>query len=123
MSQRTFSTDKIPHLYVFRRAERDPANHRVASRQNPIWHPSPCLHFLHAVLDLVVSHVLPTDPTPPEGLEHDAPLPEAVVWRFSFVPKRGCELYRVDPTSVVEEEGRWGGVVPLDFVRWKMRKR
>lgn len=95
----------------------------VGSTSNPVWHPSPCIHFLYAVLDLVVSNVLPTDPTPPSGLAEDDALPEPVVWRFSFIPKRGCELYRVDPSRVVQEEGRWGGMLPLDYVRWRMRRR
>ncbi|ORY24230.1 RAI1 like PD-XK nuclease-domain-containing protein [Naematelia encephala] len=106
-SQREFETIKIPRF--------------IASLPNPIWHPAPAHHFLYSVLDLVLKHVLPTDPAPPQGLTQDEPLPPADVWRFSFVPRRGCELYHVG--HVESEDGRWGGVLPPDYVRWRMRKR
>lgn len=94
---------------------------RIAASPNPQWHPTPAYHFLHAVLSLVTRETLPTDPTPERGVGEDEPLPEAVVWRFSFVPRRGCELYKVG--RVPTQEGRWGGVLKEDYVRWRMRKR
>ncbi|KAK4685237.1 RAT1-interacting protein, partial [Tremellales sp. Uapishka_1] len=103
-SQRTFETLKIPRL--------------IASLPNPPWTTSPCYHFLYSVLSLVALHVMPTDPKPVGGLKADVPLPRAVVWRFSFVPRRGCELYRVG--DVDEKDGRWGGVLSEEYVRWRM---
>lgn len=86
----------------------------------PTWHPAPCLHFLHGVLSLLRIHVLPTDPAPEEPLRPDDPLPPAQVWRFSFIPRRGCELWHVG--EIGAEEGRWGGVLKEDYVRWRMSR-
>ncbi|OCF35706.1 protein RAI1 [Kwoniella heveanensis CBS 569] len=108
-SQRGFETEKIPRF--------------IASLPDPPWSTTPPLHFLHAVLNLVTTHVLPTDPlvTNPHirgNLGSEEILPPADVWRFSFVPRRGCELYRVGEVGVVD--GRWGGVMKEDYVRWRM---
>ncbi|ORX39312.1 RAI1 like PD-XK nuclease-domain-containing protein [Kockovaella imperatae] len=105
-SQTSFETVKIPRL--------------VAAIPQPPWSPAPCFHFLHAVLNLVLTHVLPTDPTPKRPLQEHEPLPDAMVWRFSFVPRRGCELYKVG--TVKTAHGRWGGVLKEDFVRWRMTR-
>ena len=105
-SQSSFETVKIPRL--------------VGSLPSPPWSPSPCFHFLHAVLNLVLTHVLPTDPTPAGGAAEHEPLPNAVVWRFSFIPKRGCELFKVG--EVQTENGRWGSMLKEDYVRWRMAK-
>ena len=93
----------------------------IASLPRPPWHPSPSHQFLYSVLNLVVSDVLPTDPTPLQGLPENEALPPAIVWRFSFIPRRGCELYQVG--KVATHEGRWGGVLPEEYVRWRMRRR
>ncbi|RXK35825.1 hypothetical protein M231_06919 [Tremella mesenterica] len=106
-SRSTFDTTQIPRF--------------MASLSGPPWHPTPALHFLHAVLSLVLHHVLPTDPCPSESLPADAPLPPADVWRFSFIPRRGCELYNVGPIGIVG--GRWGDVLPEEYVRWRMSKQ
>lgn len=105
-SRTTFETSRIPRF--------------ISSLPNPVWHPDPSLHFLHSVLSLVIHHVLPTDPAPSQSLTDGAPLPPAVVWRFSFIPRRGCELFCVGPIGVVD--GRWGGVLPEDYVRWRMSR-
>ncbi|WRT69205.1 uncharacterized protein IL334_006189 [Kwoniella shivajii] len=109
-AQRHFETEKIPRFIA-----------SIPSAYPP-WTPNPCLHFLHAVLSLVLTHVLPTDPLifrPPGSLSPKDPLPSATVWRFSFVPRRGCELYKVG--EVGTENGRWGGILKEDYVRWRMR--
>lgn len=93
----------------------------IASLPQPPWHPSPAYHFLYSVLNLVLTKVLPTDPAPPNGLEDGSPMPPADVWRFSFIPRRGCELYRVG--NITSQDGRWGGVLKEEYVRWRMRKR
>lgn len=93
----------------------------IASVPHPPWHPSPAHHFLYSVLNLVVKHVLPSDPTPRDGIADDQRLPPAVVWRFSFIPRRGCELYRATQVDRVDE--RWGGVLKEKYVRWKMGQR
>ncbi|WVF65405.1 hypothetical protein IAT40_000132 [Kwoniella sp. CBS 6097] len=108
-SQRGFETEKIPRF--------------IASLPDPPWSPTPPLHFLHAVLNLVTTHVLPTDPLiiHPDlrgNLRPEQALPPADVWRFSFIPRRGCELYRVGEVGVVF--GRWGGVLKEDYVRWRL---
>jgi len=93
----------------------------IASTPRPQWSAEPCLHFLNATIQHILFHVLPTDPTPEYGLAPDEPLPPAVVWRFRFVPRRGVELYRVDAYD--ECHGRWGGVLPEEYVRWRMSRR
>jgi RAT1-interacting protein len=94
--------------------------HRIASLPNPPWNPAHSLHFLHGVLSLVLSHVLPTDPTPEGGLSTGQPLPPAKVWRFSFIPRRGCEIWFVG--DIGSEDGRWGGVLKDEYVRWRMSR-
>lgn len=106
-AQRSFDTFTIPRF--------------IASLPQPPWHPSPAHHFLYSVLNLVLTHVLPTDPAPSEGLTEDDALPPAFVWRFSFIPRRGCELYRVG--EVKSNAGRWGGVLREEYVRWRMSMR
>ncbi|KAL7421087.1 decapping endonuclease targeting mRNA [Cryptotrichosporon argae] len=96
----------------------------VQSTPSAPWHPSPSLHFTHAVLALLRAHVLPTDPAPAGGLADADPLPPAVVWRFVYVPRRGCELYYDGPqTGNAGTAQRWGGVLTKDYVRWRMRRR
>ncbi|WWD06912.1 hypothetical protein V865_005009 [Kwoniella europaea PYCC6329] len=109
-SQRGFGTEKIPRFIASIPSPRPP------------WTPQPCLHFLHAVLQLVLTHALPSDPLIcyPSGSVHpEDPLPAATVWRFSFIPRRGCEMYKVGEVGV-DEEGRWGGILKEDYVRWRM---
>ncbi|WWC98132.1 hypothetical protein V866_005023 [Kwoniella sp. B9012] len=109
-SQRAFETEKIPRFIASIPSPRPP------------WTPQPCLHFLHAVLQLVLTHALPTDPLvryPPGSIHPEEPLPAATVWRFSFIPRRGCEMYEVGAVGV-DEEGRWGGMLKEDYVRWRM---
>ncbi|OCF79056.1 hypothetical protein I204_01000 [Kwoniella mangroviensis CBS 8886] len=109
-SQRGFETEKIPRFIA-----------SVPSPRPP-WTPQPCLHFLYAVLQLVLTHALPTDPLirHPSGSVHpEDPLPAATVWRFSFIPRRGCEMYKVGEVGV-DEGGRWGGMLKEDYVRWRM---
>lgn len=93
----------------------------ISALPNPPWHPSPPLHFLHKTLSMVLHHILPTDPTPPEGLPEGAELPSATVWRFSFAPHRGCELWCVGQEDV-GANGRWGGVLEEEYVRWRMER-
>ena len=94
--------------------------YRIASLPLPPWNPAHSLHFLHGVLSLVLSHVLPSDSTPQGGLAPDGPLPPARVWRFSFIPRRGCELWYVG--EIGSEDGRWGGVLKDEYVRWRMSR-
>ena len=96
------------------------ADESIASTPQPAWQTSPCIHFLHAVLQLVLFHVLSTDPTPDYKLEEGDELPQAAVWRLSFIPGKGCELYQVYDEPPIE--GRWGGVLTEDYVRWKMTR-
>lgn len=86
----------------------------------PLWHPSPPHHFLHAVVNMLTTNVLPTDPNPSEPLSENRPLPPAVVWRLKFTPRRGCELYPIGQIGL--EGGRWGGVLPEEYVRWRMSR-
>ncbi|WVW79529.1 hypothetical protein I302_101498 [Kwoniella bestiolae CBS 10118] len=109
-SQRAFETEKIPRFIAS-----IPSPH-------PPWQPQPTLHFLHAVLHLVLTHALPTDPLVsfPKGSIHpENPLPPATIWRFAFIPRRGCEMYNVGELGV-DGEGRWGGMLREDYVRWRM---
>lgn len=94
--------------------------HSIGSLPNPPWNPAPCLHFLHGVLSLLRTHVLPTDPKVGQTAGAEDPLPAAQVWRFSFIPRRGCELWRVG--EIGAENGRWGGVLKEDYVRWRMTR-
>ncbi|WWC91055.1 uncharacterized protein L201_005996 [Kwoniella dendrophila CBS 6074] len=111
-NQRGFETEKIPRFIASIPSPRPP------------WTPNPCLHFLYAVLQLVLHHVLPTDPClncPHGRIKPEDPLPNATIWRFSFIPRRGCELYKVGELGIDEQNGRWGGMLKEDFVRWSMR--
>ncbi|WVQ81372.1 decapping nuclease RAI1 [Cryptococcus sp. DSM 104549] len=108
-SQTHFETAKIPRF--------------VASTPNPAWSPAPCLHHLHSILSFLTTHILPTDPlvTYPSlkgNLGQDEEMPPAVMWRLAFTPKRGYELRTVGEVGVVE--GRWGGVLREEYVRWRM---
>ncbi|KAK8844162.1 hypothetical protein IAR55_006956 [Kwoniella newhampshirensis] len=107
-SQKRFETESIPRF--------------IAALPNPPWSTPPALHFLHAVLSLVTTHVLPTDPlvTQPEVRSSvQDKLPPATVWRLSFVPRRGVELYKIGEVGV-DETDRWGGVLKEDYVRWRL---
>ncbi|WWC63877.1 uncharacterized protein I303_106482 [Kwoniella dejecticola CBS 10117] len=113
-NQRAFETEKIPRFIA------------SVPSAHPPWTPGPCLHFLHAVLNLVLTHILPTDPClryPPDSIRRgeQSPLPPATMWRFSFIPRRGCELYEVGQMGV-DDTGRWGGVLKEDYVRWRMSR-
>ncbi|WWC72955.1 uncharacterized protein I206_106919 [Kwoniella pini CBS 10737] len=110
LNQRRFETEKIPRFIAS-----IPSAH-------PPWTPNPCLHFLHAVLNLVITNVLPTDPCSrytPGSINPEDDLPPATIWRFSFIPRRGCELYKVGEMGV-DQDGRWGGMLKEDYVRWRM---
>ncbi|WWD21178.1 hypothetical protein CI109_105662 [Kwoniella shandongensis] len=104
-SQKGFETESIPRL--------------IASLPHPPWSTPPTLHFLHAVLSLLLTHVLPTDPllTHPQNPSSD--LPPATVWRLRFVPRKGCELYKVGEVGM-DANGRWGGLLKEDYVRWRL---
>lgn len=75
--------------------------------------------------------------------EQKEDLPSAVVWRFSYVPHRGCELWCVgeypfgagahgeNRTGGEGQEGgmkgkekpeRWGGVLREEYVRWRLER-
>ena len=126
--------------------------HRVEATPGPQWHPTPALTFLHSTLTTVLQHVLPTDPAP-AWREHargersqrssaggaagaelgmdaghtrsalPSPLPPATVWRFSYVPRRGCELWCVGEYPFEGQEGeRWGGVLREGYVRWRLER-
>ncbi|WVR08944.1 hypothetical protein IAU60_006003 [Kwoniella sp. DSM 27419] len=106
-SQRGFRTERIPRL--------------IASLPYPPWDPHTPLHFLHALVTLICDHILPTDPCLALAgavVAPDQPLPPAQVWRIRYVPKSGCELYQLG--SVGNVEGRWGGMLKEDYVRWRM---
>lgn len=97
-----FETERIPAL--------------VASGPRPAWYPTPCLHFLHAVLGLLVRHLLPADPRPPGAppvYASEGNLPPAPTFRLRFTPRRGVELFRLP--SVNSE--RWGGILTEDYTR------
>lgn len=118
-----FATQEIPQMYVslLRLATLVvDQTCRIGSLPNPPWNPAHSLHFLHGVLSLLRTHVLPTDPTPREPLGETDPLPPAQVWRFSFVPRQGCELWHVGEIGL--ENGRWGGVLSEEYVRWRMSR-
>jgi RAT1-interacting protein len=112
---------RIYHLCTCPPKLKEPFSHyRIASLPSPPWNPLHSLHFLHGVLSLVLSNVLPSDPTPQEGLRSGEELPPARVWRFSFIPRRGCELWYVG--EIGTEDGRWGGVMKEEYVRWRMSR-
>jgi RAT1-interacting protein len=73
---------------------------------------------------MVVRTVLPLDPHPPGAAARDAeaPLDPAPVFRLRFTPRRGMQLFRMpeDEVRAAEEEGRWGGVLTQEYVRWRM---
>lgn len=74
----------------------------------------------------MTTNVLPTDPlvTYPyirdnrQAVEEVGELPPAVVWRLVFDPRKGCELRAVGEVGVVD--GRWGGMLKEEYVRWRM---
>lgn len=78
----------------------------------------PCLHFLHAVLAMLVRHVLPSDPVERyTGRE----IPPAVLWRLRFTPRGGCELFCLGEVED-QGDGRWGGILPDDYVHWRLER-
>ncbi|AAW44182.1 enzyme regulator, putative [Cryptococcus deneoformans JEC21] len=111
-SQTTFDTAKIPYL--------------VEVLNKPSWSPNRCLQSLHSVCSFLTKNVLPTDPlvTYPhirgnrQAVKEAGELPPAVVWRLAFDPKKGCELHAVGEVGVVD--GRWGGMLKEEYVRWRM---
>nr|ODO03924.1 decapping nuclease RAI1 [Cryptococcus depauperatus CBS 7855] len=112
-SQETFETAKIPHLVAY---------------QRPVpWSPNPCLHTLYSICSLLVIHVLPTDPlvtyphirgNPARVEATGSVLPPAVVWRLKFDPLTGFDLWVSGEVGVVD--GRWGGVLKEEYVKWRM---
>ncbi|TXT13195.1 hypothetical protein VHUM_01596 [Vanrija humicola] len=103
-SRHTFDTATIPAL--------------VAQAHGNTWSPVPCLHFLHAVLAMLVRHVLPSDPVERyNGRE----IPPAVLWRLRFTPRGGCELFLLGEVDT-GDDGRWGGILPEDYVAWRLER-
>ncbi|TXT14860.1 uncharacterized protein COLE_01053 [Cutaneotrichosporon oleaginosum] len=91
----------------------------IAARGGARWDPAPCLHFLHAVLSMLVREVLPTDPMATGAAEGTDGLPPAHLFRLRFTPRRGIEL--VSLGQVAHEPGkRWGGILPADYVAWRL---
>ncbi|ODO06127.1 protein RAI1 [Cryptococcus wingfieldii CBS 7118] len=111
-SQQLFDTYMLPRI-------------AATHSSTPAWHPSPCFHALHSIASLLTTHILPTDPllTHPdlrgnkERVDREG-LPSAVVWRLRFDPRRGFELFQTGQVGLVD--GRWGGVLKEDYVRWRM---
>ncbi|BEJ00674.1 hypothetical protein CcaverHIS631_0505310 [Cutaneotrichosporon cavernicola] len=93
----------------------------LAARGGANWTPAPCLHFLSAVLSMLVREVLPTDPVvtgAADGLE-EGDLPPAHLFSLRFTPRRGVELVSLGET-VPEPGQRWGGILPADYVAWRL---
>lgn len=68
---------------------------------------------------MLTSQVLLADPRPPGEAPLDpAELPDAVLWKLRFTPRRGIELFHVG--SVPNVNARWGGILPIDYVRWRL---
>ena len=99
---------------------------RVEALNKPSWSPNRCLQSLHSVCSFLTKNVLPTDPlvTYPhirgnrQAVKEAGGLPPAVVWRLAFDPKKGCELHIVGEVGLVD--GRWGGMLKEEYVRWRM---
>ncbi|KAL1407664.1 decapping endonuclease targeting mRNA [Vanrija albida] len=93
----------------------------IAAAAHNAWSPVPCLHFLHAVLAMLVRHVLPTDPAASaQDYNERDPLPPATLFRLRFTPRGGCELFNLG--EVGADGGRWGGILPEDYVRWRLAR-
>lgn len=95
----------------------------IASRGGAHWSSAPCLHFLYAVLSMLTREVLPTDPVATGAADSftddESSLPPAHLFRLRFTPRRGVELVSL---GEVETSERWGGVLPLDYVGWRLRQ-
>lgn len=105
----------------------------LAAQAGAAWHPTPCLHFLSAVLSMLVREVLPTDPVATgsaeafvqsaDGANGDGEqLPPAHLFRLRFTPRRGVELVSLGEVEVGDTGGRWGGVLPSEYVAWRLRR-
>lgn len=87
----------------------------VASAPDCKWSASPCLHFMHATLALLMRNVL-TEADPPPRSDG---LPQPTMYKLVFTPRRGVELHRIDPVSF--GPGRWA-FLPESYVRWRLHR-
>ncbi|GMK55772.1 hypothetical protein CspeluHIS016_0208280 [Cutaneotrichosporon spelunceum] len=95
----------------------------LAARGGAYWKPAPCLHFLYAVLSMLVRQVLPTDPVvtgAADGLE-GGELPPAHLFSLRFTPRHGVELVSLGEVEF-EPGQRWGGILPADYVAWRLAR-
>lgn len=68
--------------------------------------------------DFIVQTILPLDPIPSwkaANPESRSKLPEPVIWRIGFEPKKGITL-SVTEDAWRDDEGRWG-FLPLPYVQ------
>lgn len=72
---------------------------------------------------MLTREVLPTDPVATGAADafddDESMLPPAHLFRLRFTPRRGIEL--VSLGEVESDGGRWGGVLPSEYVAWRLQ--
>lgn len=107
MSHNLSSSNKIGNLRV-----------RSSNEANPLWTSQQCLETFDVLADFIVQTILPSDPIPSwkaADVESRSQLPEPVIWRIGFEPRKGITL-NVAEDSWRDDEDRWG-FLPLSYVQ------
>jgi hypothetical protein len=91
---------------------------RSSNEANPLWTSQQCLETFDVLANFIVQTILPSDPIPSwkaADAESRSQLPEPIIWRIGFEPKKGIIL-SVAEDAWRDEEGRWG-FLPLPYVQ------